>query len=165
MGDCRYIRPVLLNRLSMNFENLPILLILAISVIGNNSSVAIAAAALLLLKLCGPANWLDVVEAKGVNYGVIILTAGVLAPLAAGKIDVNGLANIFRTPKGILAIVIGLGVAWVAGRGVSFMQASPEIVTALMVGTVIGVCFFKGLAVGPLIAGGMVALLASLFRL
>ena len=34
-----------------------------------------------------------------------------------------------------------------------------------MVGTIIGVCFFKGLAVGPLIAGGMVALLASLLRL
>jgi uncharacterized membrane protein (DUF441 family) len=149
----------------MSFDNLPILLILAISVIGNNSSVAIAATALLLLKLCGLASWLDMVETKGINYGVILLTAGVLAPLAAGKIDINGLANIFKTPKGLLAIVIGLGVAWVAGRGVNFMQASPEIVTALMVGTVIGVCFFKGLAVGPLIAGGVVALLVGLFRL
>lgn len=149
----------------MNFENLPILLILAIAVIGNNSSVAIAAAALLLLKVCGLASWLEVIETKGVNYGVIVLTAGVLAPLAAGKVDVNGLASIFKTPKGLLAIVIGLGVAWVAGRGVSFMQTSPEIVTALMVGTVIGVCFFKGLAVGPLIAGGMVALLVGLLRL
>jgi uncharacterized membrane protein (DUF441 family) len=149
----------------MSFDNLPILLILAISVIGNNSSVAIAAAALLLLKLCGLTNWLDMVETKGINYGVILLTAGVLAPLAAGKIDINGLANIFKTPKGLLAIVIGLGVAWVAGRGVNFMQASPEIVTALIVGTVIGVCFFKGLAVGPLIAGGVVALLVGLFRL
>ncbi|MDD4599891.1 MAG: hypothetical protein PHQ46_02345 [Negativicutes bacterium] len=27
-----------------------------------------------------------------------------------------------------------------------------------------GVCFFKGLAVGPLIAGEMAALLAGLFR-
>ncbi len=149
----------------MSFDNLPILLILAISVIGNNSSVAIAAAALLLLKLCGLTSWLDMVETKGINYGVILLTAGVLAPLAAGKIDINGLANIFKTPKGLLAILIGLGVAWVAGRGVNFMQASPEIVTALMVGTVIGVCFFKGLAVGPLIAGGVVALLVGLFRL
>jgi len=149
----------------MSFDNLPILLILAISVIGNNSSVAIAAAALLLLKLCGLTSWLDMVETKGINYGVILLTAGVLAPLAAGKIDINGLANIFKTPKGLLAIAIGLGVAWVAGRGVNFMQASPEIVTALMVGTVIGVCFFKGLAVGPLIAGGVVALLVGLFRL
>ena len=149
----------------MSFDNLPILLILAISVIGNNSSVAIAAAAFLLLKLCGLTSWLNMVETKGINYGVILLTAGVLAPLAAGKIDINGLANIFKTPKGLLAILIGLGVAWVAGRGVNFMQASPEIVTALMVGTVIGVCFFKGLAVGPLIAGGVVALLVGLFRL
>ena len=39
------------------------------------------------------------------------------------------------------------------------------VVTALMVGTLIGVCFFKGLAVGPLIAGGMVALLVGVFKL
>ncbi len=149
----------------MNFENLPLLLVLALSVIGNNSSVAIAAAALLLLKLLGLSSWLGAVENHGLNVGVIILTAAVLAPLAAGKIDLVGLGNAFRSPAGVIAIVVGLAVAWIAGQGVSYMQGSPEIVTALMVGTLIGVCFFKGLAVGPLIAGGMVALIVGLLRL
>ncbi|MEN3111115.1 DUF441 domain-containing protein [Uliginosibacterium paludis] len=149
----------------MNFENLPLLLVLALSVIGNNSSVAIAAAALLLLKLLGLGSWLGVVENHGLNVGVIILTAAVLAPLAAGKIDLIGLGNAFRSPAGVIAVAVGLAVAWIAGQGVSYMQGSPEIVTALMVGTLIGVCFFKGLAVGPLIAGGMVALIVGLLRL
>lgn len=149
----------------MNFENLPILLILALSVIGNNASVAIAATALLLLKLLGLTEWLGVVEARGINIGVIILTAAVLAPLVSGKVDMLSLGNAFRTPTGLIAILVGLAVAWIAGRGVGFMQASPEIVTALMVGTLIGVCFFRGLAVGPLIAGGVVALLVGLLRL
>lgn len=149
----------------MRFDNLPLLLILALSVIGNNSSVAIAAAALLLLKLCGLTTWLDVVAARGINIGVIILTAGVLAPLAAGKVDLVALGQVVRKPTGMLAVVVGLGVAWIAGRGVPFMQATPEIVTALMLGTIIGVCFFKGLAVGPLIAGGIVALIAGMLRL
>lgn len=149
----------------MNFENLPLLLILALSVIGNNSSVAIAAAALLLLKLLGLTNWMGAVETHGLNIGVIILTAAVLAPLASGKIDISSLGNAFRSPAGIIAILTGLAVACIAGQGVGYMQASPEIVTALMIGTLIGVCFFKGLAVGPLIAGGMVALIVSLLRL
>jgi len=149
----------------MRFDNLPLLLILALSVIGNNSSVAIAASVLLLLKLCGLNSWLEVVSTRGVSLGVIILTAGVLAPLAAGKVDLVALSQVVRKPTGMLAVVVGLGVAWIAGRGVPFMQATPEIVTALMVGTIIGVCFFKGLAVGPLIAGGIVALIAGLLRL
>ncbi|NSL55781.1 DUF441 domain-containing protein [Uliginosibacterium aquaticum] len=149
----------------MSFENLPLLLILALAVVGNNSSVAIAASALLLLKLLGLTNWLGTVETHGLTTGVIILTAAVLAPLASGKIDLAGLGNTFKSPAGVIAVITGLAVAWVAGRGVGYMQASPEIVTALMVGTLIGVCFFKGLAVGPLIAGGMVALIVGLFHL
>ncbi|GAB4060277.1 DUF441 domain-containing protein [Uliginosibacterium sediminicola] len=148
----------------MSFENLPILLILILAVVGNNVSVAIAAAALLLLKLLGLSSWLGVVETRGINIGVIILTAAVLAPLAAGKIELAALGDTFKTPAGLIAVVVGLGVAWVAGRGVPFMQASPQLVTAVMVGTLIGVCFFKGLAVGPLIAGGMVALIVGVLR-
>jgi uncharacterized membrane protein (DUF441 family) len=149
----------------MSFENLPILLILVLAVIGNNVSVAIAAAALLLLKLLGLSSWLGVVETRGINIGVIILTAAVLAPLAAGKIELAALGDTFKTPAGLIAVAVGLGVAWVAGRGVPFMQASPQLVTAVMLGTLIGVCFFKGLAVGPLIAGGMVALIVGVLRL
>lgn len=149
----------------MNLSNLPIILILALSVIGNNNTVAIAAAALLLLKLLGLTTWLDVVEARGINAGVIILTAAVLTPLVTGKVDIAGLGNAFKTPTGLIAIATGLAVAWVAGQGVGFMKASPETVTALMVGTLIGVCFFRGLAVGPLIAGGVVALIAGVLRL
>lgn len=149
----------------MSLANLPLLLVLALAVIGNNNSVSIAAAALLLIRLAAPANWLDVVADKGVNVGVILLTAGVLAPLAAGKVDLIALGATLKRPVGLIAVVVGLGVAWIAGRGVGYMQAAPEIVTALMVGTIIGVCFFKGLAVGPLIAGGVVALLAGLLRL
>jgi hypothetical protein len=44
------------------------------------------------------------------------------------------------------------------------MKSSPEAVTALMIGTLIGVCFFRGLAVGPLIAGSVVALVLGLLK-
>jgi uncharacterized membrane protein (DUF441 family) len=149
----------------MNFANLPLLIILVISVIGNNPSVALAAVALLALKLLGLNSAMAFVEAKGINIGVTILTAAVLVPLASGRIDTSSILNIVKSPVGLIALLTGTAVAWIAGQGVTFMKASPEIVTALMVGTLVGVCFLRGLAVGPLIAGGVVALLVGALKI
>lgn len=149
----------------MNYENLPILVILAISMIGNNHTVSIAALVLLLIKMLGLTNWLPAIEEKGILIGVTILTAAVLVPLVSGRIDAAGIISVFKTPTGLIAVAVGLAVAWVAGQGVPFMKSSPEAVTALMVGTLMGVCFLRGLAVGPLIAGGMVALIVGLLRI
>lgn len=149
----------------MNFENAPLLIILMISVIGGNAPVAIATLILLGVKLLGLSAVLPVIESKGIGIGITLLTAAVLAPLASGRVGMADIRHAFTSPLGLLAIVIGGVVAWVAGQGVGFMKSSPETVTALMVGTLFGVCFLRGLAVGPLIAGGIVALLGNLFRI
>ena len=149
----------------MNWENLPLLIILVLSVIGNNHTVSIATLVLLLIKLLGFDNWFPFIESHGINMGIIILTLAVLAPIAQGRISTAAMLDAFKSPLGLMAIVIGIFVAWVAAKGVPFMNASPEIVTSLVVGTIIGVCFFHGLAVGPLIAGGLVALVANVFGL
>jgi uncharacterized membrane protein (DUF441 family) len=149
----------------MNFANLPLLLILVISVIGNNPSVAIAALILLALKLLGLSSAMTFIEAKGINIGITILTAAVLVPLASGRIDTNSILNMVKSPVGVIALLTGTAVAWIAGQGVTFMKDSPQTVTALMVGTLFGVCFLRGLAVGPLIAGGFVALVVGALRI
>lgn len=148
----------------MSYDSLPILVVLVISVIANNHTVSIAALVLLLIKMLGLNSWLPVIEANGIGVGVTVLTAAVLVPLVSGQIDANGIVNVFKTPKGLVAVAVGLAVAWIAGQGVPFMKASPETVTALMVGTLTGVCLLRGLAVGPLIAGGMVALIVGVLK-
>lgn len=149
----------------MNWDNLPLLIILVVSVIGNNQTVSIATLLLLLIKMLGFDTWFPFIEHHGINIGITILTLGVLTPIAQGRISATGMLDAFKTPIGIIAIVIGIFVAWVAAQGVPFMNGSPEMVTSLVVGTIIGVCFFHGLAVGPLIAGGLVALISSAFGL
>ena len=149
----------------MNWDNLPLLIILVVSVIGNNHTVTIATLVLLLIKMLGLDSWLPVIESHGINIGIIILTLAVLTPIAQGRISTSAMLDAFKSPIGLMAISIGIFVAWVAAKGVPFMNASPEIVTSLVVGTIIGVCFFHGLAVGPLIAGGLVALVANVFGL
>lgn len=142
----------------MNWEHAPLLIILVISVLGDNHSVSIAALLLLLVKLLGFDNWFPVLESHGLSVGITILTIAILVPVAQGNISLAGMAASFTTPITLIAIAIGVFVSWVAGQGVPFMKESPEAVTALVLGTIVGVCFFKGLAVGPLIAGGLVSL-------
>lgn len=149
----------------MNWDNLPLLMILALSVIGNNHSVSIAALILLLIKLLGFEVWFPMIESYGINIGITVLTLAVLAPIAQGRISASEMLEAFKTPIGLIAILIGIFVAWVAAQGVPFMKETPEAVTALIVGTIIGVSFFHGLAVGPLIAGGLVSLVISVFGL
>ena len=149
----------------MNWDNAPLLIILILSVIGNNHSVSIAALILLLIKLLGFETWFPFIESNGISFGITILTLAVLTPIAQGRISASSMLEAFKNPIGLVAIIIGIFVAWVAAQGVPFMKGTPEAVTALIVGTIIGVCFFQGLAVGPLIAGGMVSLVISFFGL
>ena len=71
----------------MNGENLPLLLILVLAVIGDNTSVSVAVLVLLLIKFLGLGSWLPVIQNHGLNLGIIILTVGVLAPLAQGGVS------------------------------------------------------------------------------
>ncbi|WP_371375409.1 DUF441 domain-containing protein [Sporomusa aerivorans] len=145
----------------MNWENMPLLIILVLAVIGDNQSVALAALVLLLIKLLGLTAWFPSIETHGLNIGITIMTMAVLTPLAQGRISLGEMMSAFKTQSGLIAIVIGIFVSWVATQGMHFLKASPEATTALIVGTIGGVCFLHGLAVGPLIAGGFVAMIIN----
>ena len=62
-------------------------------------------------------------------------------------------------------MAVGVLVAVAGHFGVGYMQATPEIVTALIIGTMAGVFFFNGVAVGPLIAAGIVCWLVELVKM
>jgi uncharacterized membrane protein (DUF441 family) len=148
----------------MDMTNLILLLLLAIGVIGNNHSVSIAVAFLLLIRLLHLERILPSLEQHGLNIGVIILTIGVLAPLASGKIGTEQIIKTFTSPTALVAIAVGTFVSFAAGRGIPLMSGNPLIVTGLMVGTILGVALFRGVPTGPLIAAGLMALLLGIFQ-
>lgn len=151
----------------MSVENLPLLILLVLSVLGNNQSVALATSLLLVMKLLGLNSWFPILESKGMNVGITVLTIAILTPLATGRISLSNIVDAFKSPIALIALISGIFVAWTAGHGLLYINASPEIVTSLVLGTVIGVCFLNGVAVGPLIASGLVSLVitfANLFR-
>src|SRR5690606_15476388 len=140
--------------------NLMVLLVLlACGIFSHNSAVTIAAAVLIVLKITPLHDLLPYVQQHGLNIGIIILTIGVLAPIASGKIAGESILKSFLSWKSLLAIAIGVFVAWLGGRGVKLMSNQPDIVAGLLIGTVAGVAVLRGVPVGPLIAAGILSLL------
>jgi len=143
----------------MDMTSLLLLGLAALGVISSNSPVTIAMVFLLLLRVLGLQQTFPWLERNGLTIGIIILTIGVMTPLASGKISLQTVGQSFLHWKSLTAIGIGILVAYLGGRGAVLMGSQPTIVAGLLIGTVIGVAFFKGVPVGPLIAAGILSLL------
>lgn len=143
----------------MDMTSLLLLGLAALGIISNNSPVTIAVVVLLLLRVLGLHQAFPWLEKNGLTIGIIILTIGVMTPLASGKIPLQAVGQSFLHWKSLAAIGIGILVAYLGGRGAILMGSQPSVVAGLLIGTVIGVAFFKGVPVGPLIAAGLLSLL------
>ena len=92
------------------------------------------------------------------------MESGVRQAIKLGLIGIGKIAGVsslksFLSWKSLLAIAIGVFVAWLGGRGVKLMSNQPDIVAGLLIGTVAGVAVLRGVPVGPLIAAGILSLL------
>lgn len=142
--------------------DIPSLLLLAIAALGifsGNSAITIAMIVLLLLRVLNVQSLFPWIEKHGLTIGIIILTIGVMSPIASGKLTAESLFSSFLHWQSLLAVGVGMLVAYLGGRGASLMTQSPTVVAGLLVGTVLGVALFRGVPVGPLIAAGILSIL------
>lgn len=144
---------------SLDLNLIILLVLLACGVFSHNSAVTIAAGVLIVFRITPLSEFFPLLQQHGLNIGIIILTIGVLTPIASGKIAGESILKSFMSWKSLLAIAIGLLVAWLGGRGVKLMSNQPDVVAGLLIGTVAGVAVLRGVPVGPLIAAGILSLL------
>ena len=137
---------------------------IALGYVTRNTTVSLASALLLVLKLVLPEDKLIYFGGHGLGWGVIILTAAVLTPMALGKIGPKEVIEVFKSPEGFLSVAVGILVALFGRWGTDLMAADPQIVVSSIVGTIIGVVFLKGVAVGPMIASGIVYMFLKIFH-
>ncbi|QMT31794.1 Uncharacterized membrane protein, DUF441 family [Alysiella filiformis DSM 16848] len=132
--------------------------LIALGVLGNNPTITISAAVLLLIQQTWLAKYLPLVDKYALQWGIILLTIGVLSPLVSGKTKLPNQFADFVNVKMLVSITVGVFVAWIAGRGIPLMGEQPVLVTGLLIGTILGVAFLGGVPVGPLIAAGILSL-------
>ena len=144
---------------SLDLNLIVLLVLLACGIFSHNTAVTIAAGVLIVFRITPLSEFFPLLQAHGLEVGIIILTIGVLTPIASGKIPGEVILQSFMHWKSLIAIAIGLLVAWLGGRGVSLMTHQPNVVAGLLIGTVAGVALLRGVPVGPLIAAGILSLL------
>ncbi|EPF74280.1 DUF441 domain-containing protein [Acinetobacter rudis] len=139
--------------------NLMVLIVLlACGVLSHNSAITIAAAVLIIFRMTPLQVYFPYLQDYALHIGIIVLTIGVLTPIASGRIAGDAILKSFFSWKSVLAILVGVAVAWLGGRGVKLMTNQPNIVAGLLIGTVAGVALLRGVPVGPLIAAGILSL-------
>jgi len=133
-----------------------LLALLLIGAIAKNNSLIISIIVLLVLKYTPlGVRVFPYMQTKGINLGVTIITIAVLVPIATGEIGFKNLIDALKTPVAWIALLSGIAVALLAKGGVQLLATSPQITAALVLGTVLSVAVFKGVAVGPLIGAGI----------
>jgi uncharacterized membrane protein (DUF441 family) len=143
-----------------------LLILLVIGLIAKNQSLMIAVITLIVMKLIGlDSKFFSYIQAKGINWGVTVITFAVLAPIASGEIGFKDLSSAFKSPYAWIALISGIIVALLAKGGVTLLAEDPHITTALVLGTILAVTLFKGVAVGPLIGAGIAYLAMKIIDL
>ena len=140
----------------MNSPYLFLLLLLGIALVAKNNSLLLAVAILLAIKATGLGDKLfPLLQSKGINIGVTVITIAVLVPIATGAIGLKDLQETLKSVYAWIAILSGIVVALLAKNGVILLQNDPHITTALVFGTIVAIALFQGVAVGPLIGAGI----------
>ena len=146
----------------MNGELLLVILII-IGLIGRSHIITTAACILLIVKLVSLERYLPTLERRGLELGLLFLTMGVLVPFASEKISLKDILNIFTSWPGILALAGGAVATYMNGKGLHLLRVDPQLIVGLVIGSIFGIIFLKGIPVGPLMAAGITAFLLKVF--
>lgn len=146
----------------MNGDMLLVMLII-IGLVGRSPIITTAACILLVVKLVQLDRFLPTIERRGLELGLLFLTMGVLVPFASEKIHSKDVIQVFTSWPGLLALAGGAIATYMNGKGLDLLKVDPQLIVGLVIGSIFGIVFLRGIPVGPLMAAGITALLMKVF--
>jgi len=146
----------------MDREIILLLLVMGMGIAGRNSLVTWSAVVLIGLRLLGVHQAFAAIDEWGIKVGLTVLMVTVLLPFATGESGAADVAESLKGIKGLTAVAAGILAAWLGARGLTALSVSPEIITGVLAGTILGTVFLKGIPVGPLVAVGIAVVLSEL---
>nr|WP_204617642.1 DUF441 domain-containing protein [Desulforadius tongensis] len=137
--------------------------LLLVGLISRSNLIATAACVLLILKLTNLNFVFPLLERRGLELGLLFLLLSILVPMASGRVTEKDLIYNLTSVPGIMAIIGGTLATHLNQQGLRLLQLDPEIIFGLVLGCIIGIVFFNGQPVGPLMAAGIAALFLEIF--
>lgn len=139
--------------------------LIIIGLVGRSPIIATAASMLLVLKLTSLERFFPTVERRGLELGLLFLTISVLVPFASEKISWKDISPMFTSLVGILAFAGGALATYMNGKGLDMLRNDPQLIIGLVIGSIFGIVFMRGIPVGPLMAAGITAVLLKISQL
>ena len=136
-----------------------------LSFLTGNKTMGISALIILLLRLMHANNVLQIISTKGADWGIILLTVAVFAPLALNKYDFSQFKAVILSPSGWIAILAGILVTILGTKGVATSTSNLTIVLGVTLGSVAGVVALHGTPMGPMIGSGIAAFGIILYQM
>ncbi len=107
---------------------------------------------------------LPVLEQRGLEIGLVLLMLHILSPVATDNLTKDDLYSLVSF-KGFLALVAGALATKLNGDGLNLMNANPEIIFGMTVGTVLGILLLRGTPCGPVMAAAVTAVFLQITNL
>ncbi|MEB3101456.1 DUF441 domain-containing protein [Ferviditalea candida] len=148
----------------MNGEIVLVILII-VGMLGRSHIITIAACILLAVKLFDLDRFLPSVERRGLELGLLFLTMAVLVPFASNKITLREVISVFTSLPGVIALAGGALATYMNGKGLELLKIDPQLIVGLVIGSIFGIVFLKGIPVGPLMAAGITAVLLKIAQI
>lgn len=145
--------------------DLVIVVLIVVGLLGRSPIIATAASFLLILKLLHLERLFGSIERRGLELGLLFLTIAVLVPFVSGKITWQQIIAVFNSPAGILACIGGALATYMNGKGLDLLRIDPQLIVGLVIGSIFGIIFLRGIPVGPLMAAGITAFFMSILRM
>jgi uncharacterized membrane protein (DUF441 family) len=143
-------------------SNTLLVIFIVIGLVGRSNIITTAACILLIVKLLSLDRYLPSIERRGLELGLLFLTIGVLVPFASNKITTKEVLSVFTSWVGIVALIGGAFATYMNGKGLELLKIDPQLIAGLVIGSIFGIVFMRGIPVGPLMAAGITALLLKI---
>ncbi|AEF94114.1 UPF0756 membrane protein yeaL [Desulfotomaculum nigrificans CO-1-SRB] len=142
----------------MQSGEITMIILLLVGLAARSNLISTCACILLVLQFTKLDFLFPYLETHGLELGLLFLLLSILVPIATNRISNRELLYNFTSLPGILAIIGGALATHLNSEGLKLMQIEPSIIFGLIIGSVIGIFFFNGQPVGPLMAAGVAAL-------
>ncbi|AGB41446.1 putative membrane protein [Halobacteroides halobius DSM 5150] len=139
--------------------------VLALGLLAGSNLLVIASTILGLLKLFKLNFILNILDGRGIKLGLLFLLMAVLSPMASDKLGIKDIIDSYKSVLGLFALVSGILATQVVGVGINLLDSDPELVVGILLGSIVGIVFFNGVPVGPLLAGGLTAIFYRIYSL
>jgi len=141
-----------------------LLVLIIVGMIGRSHIITTAACILLVVKLIHLERYLPAIERRGLELGLLFLTMAVLVPFASGKITFKDVTSVLTTWPGALALAGGAAATYLNGKGLELLKLDPQMIVGLVIGSIFGILFLRGIPVGPLMAAGITVIFMKVFQ-